>query len=205
LTTAAEHAERLRDGSWPADALTTFLTGFLGEARVAVEPIVSAATLLVRSFANDGKVLIFGNGGSAACAQHFAAEFVGRMLLDRAPLPAIALTADPIIVTAIANDYGFEQVFARQVRALGRPGDVAIAISTSGRSPNVLAGVEAAREREMSTIGLVGSGPSPLRTMVDVVIAATAPGAAPAQQAHLLVQHALGASVEAVLFGGSVP
>ena len=129
--------------------------------RLAVEQadnISRAGQAIATTLAQGGKVLLFGNGGSAADAQHIAAEFVGRFVRERKPLPAIALTTDTSALTAIGNDYGFEQIFARQVQALGQPGDVAVAMSTSGQSANVLAGVEAARERLITTIGLAGQG-----------------------------------------------
>jgi rfaE bifunctional protein nucleotidyltransferase chain/domain len=177
------------------------MASHLDGTRVDLDAAVRAAAMLVRCFAGEGKVLIFGNGGSAASAQHFAGEFIGRMLVDRAPLPALALTADATVITAIANDFGFEQIFARQLRALGRPGDVAVAISTSGRSPNVLAGMETARQLGMGSIGLVGAGISPLQQLVDVAISATSTVTTQAQETHVSVQHALCASVEAALFG----
>src|SRR5437868_6225810 len=115
-------------------------------ARESSGTILEAALLVTGCLRNEGKVLFFGNGGSAADAQHLAAEFVGRFVRERAGLPAIALTTDSSILTAVGNDYGFDQIFARQVQALGRPGDVAIAISTSGNSPNIIEGVKAARK-----------------------------------------------------------
>src|SRR5437764_2635737 len=118
--------------------------------------IFEAADLITTCLRAGGKLLFFGNGGSAADAQHLAAEFVGRFVRERAGLPAIALTTDSSILTAVGTDYGFDQIFARQVQALGRPGDVAIAISTSGNSPNILEGVKAARKANAKTIGLSG-------------------------------------------------
>src|SRR5690349_8298501 len=123
-------------------------------ARESSGSIFEAALLITECLEVGGKVLFFGNGGSAADAQHLAAEFVGRFVRERAGLPAIALTTDSSILTAVGNDYGFEQVFARQIQALGRPGDVAVAISTSGNSANVLEGVKAARKASAKTIGL---------------------------------------------------
>ena len=117
-----------------------------------------------------GKLLFFGNGGSAADAQHLAAEFVGRFVRERAGLPAIALTTDSSILTAVGNDYGFDQIFARQVQALGRPGDVAIAISTSGNSPNVIEGVKAAKRGDLKTIGLSGKDGGLLAKEADLAI-----------------------------------
>src|SRR2546423_9753294 len=123
-------------------------------ARDCSTAIFEATCLITACFRSSGKLLFFGNGGSAADAQHLAAEFVGRFVRERAGLAAIALTTDSSILTAIGNDYGFDQVFARQVQALARPGDVAIAISTSGNSPNVLQAVKAARDGNLKVIGL---------------------------------------------------
>src|SRR5438874_13134409 len=130
--------------------------------------IFEAACLITASFRSGGKLLFFGNGGSAADAQHLAAEFVGRFIRERAGLPAIALTTDSSILTAVGNDYGFDQIFARQVQALGRPGDVAIAITTSGNSPNVIEGVKAARKGYLKTIGLSGKDGGLLAKEADV-------------------------------------
>ncbi|HVE69583.1 MAG TPA: SIS domain-containing protein [Solirubrobacteraceae bacterium] len=169
-----------------------------------VEPgaVVRALVALAGALRAGGKVLTFGNGGSAADAQHFAAELVGRFERERAALAAIALTTDTSALTAIANDFGFERVFARQVEALGRPGDVALAISTSGTSPNVLEAVKAARDAGMTTIGLCGASGCPLCQAVDVAIVAPAGGAARVQEAHLAVEHVLCRALEERLFAG---
>lgn len=121
-----------------------------------VDTIVAAAAALVGALRRDGKVLVFGNGGSAADAQHLAAELVGRFQRERRGFAAVALTADPSVLTSIANDYGYDRVFARQIEALGRPGDVAVAITTSGRSPNVVRALEEAQTRALTTIALTG-------------------------------------------------
>ena len=134
-------------------------------------PVERAALAVLSGLAGGGKVLTFGNGGSAADAQHFAAELVGRFESERPAIPAIALTTDTSALTAIANDYGFERVFARQVEALGRPGDVAIGFSTSGTSANVLAAIDAANEAGLTTIGFCGRPGCPLCERVDVAIA----------------------------------
>jgi D-sedoheptulose 7-phosphate isomerase len=127
-------------------------------ARESAAAVVAAADVLKAAFDGGGKVLIFGNGGSAADAQHLACELVGRFLRDRRALPAVALTTDTSTMTAVANDYGFDRVFARQIEALGKPGDVAIGISTSGSSRNVLAGLQLAKTRGLRTIAFTGSG-----------------------------------------------
>jgi D-sedoheptulose 7-phosphate isomerase len=124
--------------------------------RAGFAPLVAVADAISAAFAGGRKVLVFGNGGSAADAQHFAAELAVRFERDRRAVPALALTTDPSVVTAIGNDYGFERVFARQVEAFGVPGDVAIAISTSGTSPNVRAGLEEARRRGLVTVAMTG-------------------------------------------------
>src|SRR6478736_6215396 len=125
-------------------------------ARDCSTAIFEAADLIATCLRAGGKLLFFGNGGSAADAQHLAAEFVGRFVRERAGLPAIALTTDSSILTAVGNDYGFDQIFARQLEALGRAGDVAIGISTSGNSPNVIEAVKAAKERNLKVVGLSG-------------------------------------------------
>jgi D-sedoheptulose 7-phosphate isomerase len=137
------------------------------------------------------KVLLFGNGGSAADAQHIAAEWVGRFLRERRPLPAIALTTDTSILTAIGNDYGFDQLFARQVRALGQPGDIAIAISTSGNSPNVLLATDAARELGMITIALTGRDGGKLGPKVRYHLNVPHPLSARIQEVHIMIGHLL--------------
>jgi phosphoheptose isomerase len=164
------------------------------------EVVSGAALALASSLGTGGKVLTFGNGGSAADAQHFAAELVGRFERERVALPAVALTTDTSALTAIANDYGFKSVFARQVEALGRPGDVALAISTSGASPNVLAGVAAARRAGMTTIGLCGRRGCDLCQAVDVAIAVEAGATARVQETHLTTEHAICRGIERLLF-----
>jgi D-sedoheptulose 7-phosphate isomerase len=137
------------------------------------------------------KVLLYGNGGSAADAQHIAAEWVGRFMRDRKPLPAIALTTDTSILTAIGNDYGYDQVFVRQVRALGRKGDVAIAISTSGNSTNVLTATEAAREIGITTVGLTGRDGGTLGTLVQYHLNVPHQLSARIQEIHIMIGHIL--------------
>jgi D-sedoheptulose 7-phosphate isomerase len=157
--------------------------------REHVEAIVAAAELITASMRAGGKLLLFGNGGSAADAQHIAAEFLGRYLLERRALPAVSLSDNASTLTAIGNDYAFDEVFARQVAGLGAPGDVALAISTSGNSGNVLAGVAAARERDMRTIGLTGAAGGALAAAVDLCIAVPADETPRIQEAHTVVAH----------------
>jgi len=172
---------------------------FLSEQSGALE---QAIDVVATALENDQKILLFGNGGSAADAQHIAAEMVGRFTSERKALAAIALTTDTSALTAIANDYGYDQVFARQVRALGRMGDVAIAISTSGKSPNVLRAVDAAQEVGMKTIGLTGGDGGKLAGIVDVSLRVSASTmSARIQETHILIGHVLCELVDRKLFG----
>ena len=164
--------------------------------------LAAAADLLSRRFAEGSKLLLFGNGGSAADAQHIAAEFVNRFVIERPPLPAIALTTDSSALTSIANDYRYDEVFAKQVRALGRPGDVALAISTSGNSGSVLRAVKDCRRIGIHTIGLTGGSGGKLRPLVDhwLNVSATR-DTARVQETHILVGHVLCELVDAALYG----
>jgi D-sedoheptulose 7-phosphate isomerase len=165
--------------------------------------IAAAARDLAARFAAGGTLLIFGNGGSAADAQHLAAEFTGRYLLDRAPLPALALADNTASVTAIANDYGFDQVFARQVRAFGSEGGAAIALSTSGASANVLEGLRSARELGLLTIGVTGEGGAErMRALCDHLLTIPAEQTPQIQEGTMLVLHTICELVEHSLFGG---
>ena len=146
---------------------------------------------IAESLRSGGKVLAFGNGGSAADAQHFAAELVGRFTVDRAAWAALALTTDPSIMTAVGNDFGFEAVFRRQVEAHGRPGDVALGISTSGRSPNVIEGLRVARERGLLTIGMSGGGGGRMGGLVHYLIDVPHHATARIQEVHGMVVHVL--------------
>ncbi len=166
--------------------------------------LLRAAETIAACLAAGGKVLLFGNGGSAADAQHIAAEFVNRFRADRPPLAALALTTDASVMTSIANDARFEEVFARQVRALGRPGDVAWAFSTSGASPNVLAAVAAARATGLFTIALTGRG-GPLASAADLVLRVDAADTPRIQEAHGLIGHLICALVEERLFPDAPP
>jgi D-sedoheptulose 7-phosphate isomerase len=167
--------------------------------------IVTAAERIARTIRGGGKVLLFGNGGSAADAQHFAAELVGRYHRERHPLPAIALTTDSSALTAIGNDYGFREVFARQLRGLAQPGDVAIAISTSGNSANVVAAVEAARDLEVTVIGLTGGNGGDLARLADIAIVVPTTQTSHIQEAHGACVHVLCELVEDGLSGALQP
>jgi D-sedoheptulose 7-phosphate isomerase len=155
-----------------------------------------AADALIAAYRGGRKALFFGNGGSAADAQHLAAEFLGRYLIERRPLPALALHTDTSAVTSIANDYGYEHVFSRQIQGLGIAGDVAIGISTSGNSPNILEGLRVAHQMGLYTIGLTGAGGGSMRELVDVLIAAPSSETPRIQECHILVGHALCDAVE---------
>ena len=164
--------------------------------------LAAVADRIVRCFRAGGKVLLAGNGGSAADAQHIAGEFLSRLRFDRNPLPAIALTTDTSVLTAVGNDYGYEKVFERQVRGLGRAGDIFIGISTSGRSPNVLAALEAARKLGMTTIAFTGTahGANAMRAHSDIVLAAPTDDTPLIQQIHITAAHAICEVVERELF-----
>ncbi len=163
--------------------------------------IDAAAEATIQSLNNGGKVLLAGNGGSAADAQHIAGELVSRFLFDRPGLPAIALTTDTSILTAIGNDYGYERLFARQIQALGREGDVFIAYSTSGSSPNILAALDEARSRGILTIGLTGNRQSPMRDRCDILLDVPSSETPKIQEGHLVIGHILCGLVEQSIFG----
>ncbi len=176
-------------------AKAQFLKDHLG----ALDQVIDAiATRLLAG----NKVLLFGNGGSAADAQHLAAEFVNRFLLERPPLPAIALTTDTSILTSIGNDYGYVEIFAKQVKALGRAGDVAVALSTSGNSPNVLRAVEACKKNGIITVGMTGGDGGKLAALVDHHLCVSASKhAARIQETHILIGHVICEMVDCKLFG----
>jgi D-sedoheptulose 7-phosphate isomerase len=162
-------------------------------------PVTSAAAAIVESLRQNGRLLTFGNGGSAADAQHVAAELVGRFFRERRGLAAIALTTDSSVLTSIGNDYGFDHVFARQIEALGQSGDVALAISTSGRSPNVIAALQAARARRLRTIALTGGDGGAMAQIVDIHINVPSQSAARVQEVHRTLLHVICDLVERAL------
>ena len=166
--------------------------------------IARAAEVMTTCLFADGRILACGNGGSAADAQHFAAEMVGRFERERPELPAIALTVDSSVLTAIANDYAFDQVFAKQVRALGRKGDVLLAFSTSGNSANVIAAIDAAREREMHVVALTGRGGGRIGELLgdgDVHVCVPHERTAHVQEVHLAALHCLCDAIDRTLLG----
>jgi D-sedoheptulose 7-phosphate isomerase len=166
--------------------------------------IAAAAASIIESLGCGGKLLLAGNGGSAADAQHIAGEFVSRFLLDRPGLPAIALTTDTSVLTAIANDYGYEELFTRQIQANGRAGDVFIAYSTSGRSANILTACREARERGLQVIGMTGNRGGPMLELCDHLLAVPSADTPKIQEGHLVIGHILCALVEDAIFGQPV-
>lgn len=173
-------------------------------AQVLPEPISRGIGLMFEALSNDHKILACGNGGSAADAQHFAAELIGRFERERLPLAAIALSTDTSIMTAVANDYSFEQIFAKQVAGLGRAGDVLFAISTSGNSRNVIAAIEAAFARDMHVVALTGKGGGAIGELLrdrDVHICVPHDRTARIQEVHLLVLHCLCDGIDWHLLG----
>lgn len=174
-------------------------------ASLLAQPISEAVELMFTALSNGNKILACGNGGSAADCQHFAAELVGRFERERLPLPAIALTTDTSILTAVGNDYSFNDIFTKQVQAFGQPGDVLLAISTSGNSANVLAAVEAALERDMRVVALTGKNGGKIGkalTDADVHICVPHDRTARIQEVHLLTIHCLCDGIDVALFGG---
>lgn len=174
-------------------------------ASVLAGPIEEATELMFAALANGNKILACGNGGSAADCQHFAAELVGRFERERLPLPALALTTDTSILSAVANDYSFNEVFAKQVQAFGQAGDVLLAISTSGNSTSILNAVNAAHEREMLVVALTGKGGGALVKLLsdaDVNICVPHDRTCRIQEVHLLTIHVLCDGIDAALFGG---
>jgi len=179
------------------------LDGAAVKTRLAEEgasAVARAAGIVTDCLRRGGKVLLFGNGGSASDAQHIAAELTGRLSRERPGLPALALSANTSELTALGNDYGFERVFARLVEAHGIEGDVALGLSTSGNSPNVLAAVAAARERGLLTIGLVGRGGGKLAPLVDCAVVVPSDDTQRIQESHIAVGHALCELVDEALF-----
>jgi D-sedoheptulose 7-phosphate isomerase len=168
-----------------------------------VDRIVQVAQVIVQAFREGHKVLLFGNGGSSTDASHIAAEFVGRYKRERRPLPAIALGTDMAAITCIANDYDFADVFARQVKAHGQKGDVVIAISTSGNSPNVLKGLEAARELGLTTVGWTGGKGGKLAALVEYPFVVPSTVTARIQESHITLGHVLCELIEESLFANA--
>ena len=174
-------------------------------AATLAQPIADAIDLMFAALANGNRILACGNGGSAADSQHFAAKLVGRFERERLPLPAIALSTDTSVLTAIGNDYGYHEIFAKQVQELGQAGDVLLAITTSGQSGNVVAAVEAAQERDMRIVALTGNGGGALSSILsemDVHICVPHQRVSRIQEIHLLTIHCLCDGIDVALFGG---
>ena len=171
-----------------------------------LETLMQAIDAVTESFRRGNKLMIFGNGGSAADAQHIAAEFTNRYLIERPPLPAIALTTDTSALTAIANDYDYSQIFAKQVHALGKQGDIALAISTSGNSANVIAAIETCRQQKITTIGLTGGSGGQMVAKVDYLLRVSEGKNSPRiQETHILVGHVICEIVDQILFPARTP
>ena len=176
----------------------------LQSKNVLAQPIAASVQAMVTSLQQDGKILCCGNGGSAADAQHFAAELINRFEMERPPLAAVALTTDSSVLTSIANDYDYNQIFSKQVRGLGRSGDVLLAISTSGNSVNVAAAITAAHERNMRVVALTGRDGGKMGAMLqqgDVHICVPAQSTARIQEVHLLALHCICDGIDHMLFG----
>ena len=185
------------------DAIDTFKAS----GQMLAEPLAAAVDQLFAALANNNKILACGNGGSAADAQHVLAELVGRFERDRLPLAGIALNTDTSILTAVANDYGYDHIFERQVMALGQPGDILVAISTSGNSPNVLRSIEAAHDREMTVIALSGKGGGTFNDVLaetDIHLCVPHDRTMRIQEVHIVLLHALCDGIDALLLGDSL-
>ena len=166
-----------------------------------LKKIEDCSKVIINAFANGKKVLTAGNGGSAADAQHMAGEFVSKFYIDRAPLPAIALTTDSSILTAVSNDLGYKNIFVRQVEALGNAGDILICISTSGFSENIIQALKAAKTKKLITIGLTGQNLTEMDDLCDYIIKVPSTNVPLIQEVHLMIEHILCALVEDKIFG----
>jgi D-sedoheptulose 7-phosphate isomerase len=180
-----------RDAARIADDALAAAAKLHEQMRGNIGPALLAAQVISEALRNGGKLLVFGNGGSAADAQHLSAELVGRFQKERGAIPAIALTVDTSVLTSVANDYSFKQVFARQVEALGRPGDVALGISTSGESPNVLTALQAARAQGLKTVALTGRDGGTAGRVADVHVNVPDQNAQRVQEVHQTLIHVL--------------
>jgi len=181
------------------EALASFVEKGAGR-----QSVLAFADVIASAMASSHKLLIAGNGGSAGDAQHIAGEFVSHLFFDHAPLPAIALTTDTSVLTAVSNDYGYERVFERQVLGLGVKGDVFLGISTSGKSLNVLRALEAARSRGIVTLGFAGANPGPMGDLCDHILCAPSPKTAIIQQIHMVSAHLICGLVERRIFNSDV-
>jgi D-sedoheptulose 7-phosphate isomerase len=170
-----------------------------------ISEIILIAEKIVVAFTNDRKLMLCGNGGSAADAQHIAAEFIGRFELERPPLPAIALTTDTSVITCIGNDYSFNDIFSKQVKAIGIEEDILIAISTSGNSPNIICAVEAAKDMGIYVVGLAGNDGGKLKDLSDSCLVVNSNSTARIQESHILAGHIICRLVDYLLFQKHIP
>lgn len=168
-----------------------------------IATVASIAEMMIAALKQGGKLLWMGNGGSAADAQHICAEFVGRFAFERPALPALALSVNTSCVTAIGNDYGFDRVFSRQIEAIGRPGDVAVGISTSGNSPNVLCGLSAAARLGLRTVALTGQSGGKIKSAAEYCVCVPSNETPRIQECHILIGHIIADIVEQAMFGHS--
>lgn len=175
----------------------------LSFVRKNVKNLISIVDAIVDAFHEGNKLMIFGNGGSAADAQHIAAEFVNRFMIERPPLPAMALTTDTSVITSIGNDYSYDQIFLKQIKALGKEGDIAWGISTSGNSPNVLKALKAAKSMGIKTIGLTGKDGGKMAKMVDFHLNVESDSTARIQETHITISHVICELVDIKLFNHS--
>jgi D-sedoheptulose 7-phosphate isomerase len=186
---------------WVKQTLKSGSDLYLRTAGECCDDIVAAAAAVLETLRDGGKVLLCGNGGSAADAQHIATEMTVKMCKVREPMAAVALTTNPSLLTAQANDLGFDTVFSRQVTSLGSPGDILIAISTSGNSPNVLEAVKAARENNMKTVGLIGCGGGKLAPLCDIAVVVPSDEIQRIQETHIAIAHMICEHAETGLYG----
>lgn len=170
-------------------------------SKILSDIIVNASKMIIDCYRNEGKIILIGNGGSAADAQHIAAELVGKFKLERNSLPAIALTTNTSILTAIANDYGYDTIFSRQIESLANSKDILIAITTSGNSPNILKAVEIAKTKNIKIIGMTGKTGGKLKNMVDILINIPSDNTPRIQEGHITIGHIICSLVEKELFG----
>jgi len=170
-----------------------------------ISEIILIAEKIVVAFTNDRKLMLCGNGGSAADAQHIAAEFIGRFELERPPLPAIALTTDTSVITCIGNDYSFNDIFSKQVKAIGFEDDVLMAISTSGNSPNIICAVEAAKDMGIFVVGLAGNDGGKLKDLSDSCLVVNSNSTARIQESHILAGHIIRRLIDYLLFQKHIP
>jgi len=166
------------------------------------DALIGLAKTISKAFMEGGKLMLCGNGGSAADAQHIAAEFVNRFQRERAPLPALALSTDTSIITSVANDEGYEHVFSKQIKALGKKGDILLAISTSGSSKNILSAIRAAQEKEIYTVGLTGGDGGNMPAIVDLLLLVESPSTPRIQEVHILAGHLVCELVEYIMIQG---